>query len=246
MKKIVNRLFLNINKNNINGVFSISDTKIFYKILSDQEYLMEKRGYQSIKNEYKVPEKIFEIDNNNIIGYEFYDKSELLISYFIKNKQITKEYEDLLKIFKNVFCKTIDYSYSDNSHIFFEDRLNTRLKKNVSFSLNKYSNKTFNINKHKIDMDILQINNEIITFFNKKGRKWNVVSQCDPNDLNICIDGTIFDYTAGGQTPLMAEFAVFTCYNLIQGEYLSLKYNKKAFSNYKEIYDFASDYNIKN
>ena len=247
MKRVINSLVENINQNNINGIFSINDAKIFYKILSDKEFLMEKKGYKSIQEKYKVPKKIFELeDTTKVIGYEYYDKSDLLVSYFINNEEINEEYENLLKMFGKVFSETIDYSYSENSHLFFEDRLNNRLKNNISFSIGKYNNKIFNLNNHKICLDILQMNNEIITFFNNKKRKWNIVSQCDPNDLNICIDGTIFDYTAGGQTPLMAELAVFICYNLIQGEYLSLKYNQKAFKYYPEIYNHMSNLNIKN
>ena len=251
MKKIIRSHFENINKNNINGIFSIDKIKIFYKILNNDEFKMEQYGYDKIRQYYKVPKKYFEIenDNKNVVGYEYYNTKlkdkNLLVSYFAKNDFLTKKYIGLLNIFSSVFKNTIKKIESDNCHIFFEDRINTRLKNNINNAIvKKIYNKDFNINNNHIKINIYECYDNVIKYFNKNKKQWCIISQCDPNDMNICIDGTIFDYTAGGFVPLMAEFAVFTCYNLVQAEYLSLLYNKKTFINNNDIYKFLNKVSI--
>jgi len=251
MDKIIKNHIENINKNNINGVFSINKIKIFYKILNNDEFKMEQYGYDKIKQYYKVPKKYFEIenDNKNIVGYEYYNTNlkdkNLLVSYFSHTDSLTKEYTDLLDIFSSVFNDSIRKVKSDNCHIFFEDRINTRLQNNINNAyVKKVSNKIFNINNNNVNINIYECCDNVKKFFNKNKAEWCVISQCDPNDMNICIDGTIFDYTAGGFVPLMAEFAVFTCYNLVQAEYLSLLYNKNAFINNKGIYKCLNNVSI--
>lgn len=251
MSKVIKSISENINKNNTNGIFSIDGIKIFYKILNNTEFKMEHSGYYMIKKYYKVPNKYFEIKNNNknIVGYEYYntniENKELLVSFFEKNNVLTKEYKNLLNMFSIVFNKTIKKVNSDNSHIFFEDRINTRLKNNIENPLiKKFDNKNYNINDNDIIINIYDCYNDVVKYYNKSNKNWCVISQCDPNDMNICIDGTIFDYTAGGFVPLMAEFAVFVCYNLVQCEYLSLLYNKNAFTNNKQIYKYINEVSI--
>ena len=55
----------------------------------------------------------------------------------------------------------------------------------------------------------------------------------------------MFDYTASGYVPLMCEFAVFSWYTLIQGEYFSLKYNEKALKNHKKMLEKMNKVMIK-
>ena len=52
--KIIENIIENVNKDNINGIFSINGKKIFYKILNKKEFGMEHYGYDSIKKYYKV------------------------------------------------------------------------------------------------------------------------------------------------------------------------------------------------
>ena len=91
------------------------------------------------------------------------------------------------------------------------------------------------------------MHSEIIKYFQSFSKHWCVISQCDPNDMNICMDGTMFDYTAGGYVPLMAEYATYFWYNFGQAEMLSIKYNKNAFRGYENIQDILkNDVIVKN
>ena len=141
MQKYIEELTHNKNRNNVNGVFSIKNVKIFYKILNDSDYEKELVGYNILKNHYSVPLQYFKFskNNTNIVGYEYNEsvrKNEgLLVDYFSGHERLNSKYQDLLKIYHDVFADTIKYGEKGNCRMFFEDRLNTRLKNNIS---NKY------------------------------------------------------------------------------------------------------------
>ena len=85
-----------------------------------------------------------------------------------------------------------------------------------------------NINFKKI---IISLKN----FFNSKKKDYCIISQCDPNDLNIGTKPVILDYLAGGYNPLMAEFAIFFWYSIAQGSYFSVVYNENEYTNHSSI-----------
>ena len=125
--------------------------------------------------------------------------------------------------------------------MFFEERIDTRLKNNANTKFFKaLDNKTVDFNHNKINLENSKIYSEIQKYFCHEKNTWNIISNADPNDMNIGMNGKLFDYTAGGYVPLMCEFAVFVCYNLIQSEYLSLKYNNKSFVSHKKIYRYIN------
>ena len=248
--KNIKEIEYNKNINNTNGVFQIGCIKYFYKILNEKEFKMEKIGYDKLNKYYKLPRLISLDKKNKIVIYEYNEINKknkgLLVDYFASNNFLTKEYYGILNEYKDVFDKTINYTKKGNCKIFFEDRLKTRLKKNIEYIKNlELDNKEYIFNGKKVIIKPLSINEDINNYFKKINKEWCVISNCDPNDLNICMDHTMFDYTGGGNVPLMSEFAVFTCYNLIQGEYLSLKYNKKAFKNHDNIYKYINKCNFK-
>lgn len=202
---------------------------------------MEQYGYKRMKKYYKVSKLIAIDDTSRMVMYEYNDlhrkNKGLLVDFFATKDSLNKEYYDLFTDYIHTFDKTIKYTKKGNCGIFFEKRLKTRLKNNIDYlkQLN-IDNQVIILNNKKVEIKPLKITNNIHKYFKNLKNEWCVISNCDPNDLNICMDKMLFDYTGGGNVPLIAEFAVFTCYNLIQGEYLSLKYNKTAFKNHKKIY----------
>ncbi len=251
--RIIKEINTNINQNNINGSFSISNFKIFFKIQPQRETNLELEAYNLVTKHYKTSEKIFDITDEikGIIGYKYCNivkkNSGLLVDFFADNLKLDASYINILQKYKEVFNKTIIKSEYNNCKILFDDRVEKRLKKNYQIIENKYIDKKYCLNGIEIFLYFENVNNMhtvIKNYFRERQDTWNVVSQCDPNDLNICIDGTLLDYTAGGVVPLMGEFATFLCYNLIQSEYLALKYNKKAFKNHRNIYKYKNKVNV--
>ena len=202
---------------------------------------MEQQGYNEMKKYYKVSKLIGIDDNSKMVIYKYnnlHQKNKgLLVDYFSKNESLNKEYYNLFSDYIHTFNESIKYTKKGNCNIFFEKRLKTRLKNNIDYAKHKkLDNQKIKLNNKKVEINLSKIENDINKYFKNIKKEWCVISNCDPNDLNICMDKMLFDYTGGGNVPLIAEFAVFTCYNLIQGEYLSLKYNKVAFKNHKKIY----------
>ena len=238
----------NKNKNNVNGVLQIYDSKIFYKVLGKEEYNHELNGYKLIRKYYRTPEQIFSFvfKGKGFIGYEYLEDKTLLLEYFIHNNILNKQYIKVFDIYKEVFMKTITLRKPSNSVLLFENRIDTRLKENYNYILtNNYNNTFVMYNGEKIMIDISTIYKSVRQFFKNNKKRVCVVSQCDPNDLNICLDGTMFDFTSGGYVPLMGEFATFFWYNFGQAEYLSIKYNKNAFNKY-DITNFNTEINENN
>lgn len=244
-KNIINIYDENINKNNVNGSFYIGDYPFFYKINSYQNYKKEVTGYKKIKKYYNVPKLIYKNaeKDNGILIYEYNknicDNSGLLVDYFAKNNTITKDFIMIINNYKSVFQKTLKYKYTTNVDIFFKDRVSSRLEKYYNEDFYNYINnlKPIKFNGQTIRFEnVKNIINSIKKFYSLRKQTYTVISQCDPNDLNICEDGMILDYLCGGDIPLMAEFATFIWYYIAQSEYLSLKYNKKSFEKHNEIY----------
>lgn len=234
----------NLNRNNTNGSFFIREYGFFYKINSIEEYWKELSGYKIMAQYYNVPKLIYNKANQNtgILLYEYNEKintnTGLLIDYFAQKDVLDNVYIKILNKYKEVFKNSIEYKKTNNVDVFFRDRVKSRINKyyNDEFFRSIEKNKLVNFNGIEVELNIKEIIEEIKEFYKKNDDTYTVVSQCDPNDCNICEDGMILDFLCGGFNPLMAEFATFVWYNIGQGEYLSLKYNKKSFEKHDKIY----------
>lgn len=234
----------NQNINNDNGSFSICNFRFFYKINSRNDFIKELKGYKKLKNSYIVPKLIYSCKNKEkgILLYEYNNNVKenkgLLVDYFAKIKELDQTYFDLLSFYKDIFMKTLKIKKNDNINVLFKDRIKNRIDvfytKDFFEEIEAY--KKISLNGIDINLNIEEIISEIKKFYKKNKNTYCVLSQCDPNDLNICEDGMIFDFLCGGYNPIMAEFATFIWYNIAQAEYLSLKYNKKSFEKHNLIY----------
>jgi hypothetical protein len=233
---MIKNLKINKNTNNINGVFAVDEFKFFYKVLTIEEYDRELNGYNQLKKYYPVSRLVYNhkiSSKNGILIFEYENsvdsKSGLLVSLFFNNHSFNKDkllFSKILSIYKNVFIKTISKTQETSSDVFFSNRIKTRINKFYSKDfLDTYLNKKIKLNNFEIFLNTEGVIMSVKKYFKIKKNKWSVVSQCDPNDLNIGTKPVLFDYLAGGKNPLMAEFAVFFWYNLAQGSYLSTKYN---------------------
>jgi len=210
------------------GVIFIGKNKYYYKIQDLNLCKKEIRGYLALKEFYPVPEFCKTIFINRKLGavvssYESTIKKNrgLLVDLFSKKRFTKIEKEkivEIINLYKNIFKKTFVKSSYSASDIFFKNRIKTRINKFYPNIFLKKSDKipAFFLNNEKIELNIEENFLNIKKFFKNKKKTWCVVSQCDPNDLNIGTKPIFFDYLAGGKNPLMAEFATLFWYNLVQ------------------------------
>lgn len=222
--------------------FSFGEDKFFLKILDKKNFIRENNGYMILSKHYPVSRLIYAspyVKRKGVLIFKYENtiskNKGLLVDQFAYEDELSKELINILNLYKKIFLKTLQKDHGKASDIFFKDRLRNRIPKYYSLQFTR-KNFNFSLNGNKISVSPNPIFKNVSRFFKNEDKKWCVVSQCDPNDLNIGIKPIIFDYTAGGLVPLMAEFATFFWYQLAQGSYLSLKYNKKAFIDHKEIY----------
>jgi hypothetical protein len=233
------------------GVIYLGESKFFYKVLPIRLFKKEINGYHVLKKYYPVPKLLFSFKDkkNGIIFFE-YDKSidikpGLLVNLFTGGNLNIKYTQPLLKIYKKNFLKTLKMRSKSSSEIFFDERINYRLKKWYDRSMiESFDGKQYILNNCQLILNLKRNILSIKNYFAKKQNHWSVISQCDPTDLNLGLKPVVFDYTAGGYNPLMAEFATIFWYNLGQGSYLSPIYQKNIFTKYKEIYKHLSKLKI--
>ncbi len=227
---------------NTTGSFSLGEDKFFFKVLDKHNFVRERDGYKSISEYYPVPKLIHassSIKKDGLLIFEYEDtigkNCGLLVDQFAHKKKLDKDFINILNLYRDIFLKTLKKADGAAVDIFFKDRVKTRLSEYYESSFIE-KNVNFKLNGVQISGNLTEILENINKFFDNKNTKWCVMSQCDPNDLNIGTKPIIFDYTAGGNVPLMAEFATLFWYQLAQGSYLSLKYNREAFVEHRDIY----------
>lgn len=245
-------LFENQNINNTNGSFSVGGIDVFYKALSLGDYFRELYGYSEIKKCYSVEPMLGSYANNEygVILYK-YDKkiglnSGLLLDYFTSERPDSKVLLKILKKYYEVFSETLSYRYTTSHNVFYKNRIASRLFKYYDERFWNMQNTSLIYNGKKIVVRPLNNVLRLVKYFNVPQKYWVIVSQCDPTDLNITMDGIILDYYGGGYNPLMAEFSMFVWQNLMVGDCLAPKYNNKYFDQHPRIFQCLREPQIKN
>lgn len=224
------------------GSLRLGKQEVFWKLIPTEYLIREIDGYKSVSRHFPVP-KLYgssKLGKGESILFFQYDDSVgeekgLLVDLFATRNNLDKDFVRIIKMYREVFLKTLSKSKSTASNIFFSERMRNRIP---AYYSRGFLSKDFDfaLNGRSIHVNLGVIVKEMQSFFSKGRNELSVVSQCDPNDLNIGIKPILFDYTAGGKVPLMAEFATLFWYQLAQGDYFSLKYNASAFKRHKRIY----------
>lgn len=220
------------------GIFEHGGNKYFFKKLSNENFKKEIKGYKLISKLYPVPNFVLKNADLGILIFD-YEKSigknsGLLVDIFAKQKALPKSFFNILEMYEKVFKKTLSFAKPSGSEIFFEARIKNLT--NVSNVFRKFDGRHVSFNNEDLILQPTKIKESVEKYFCSNPKKWCIVSQADPNDLNIGLKPIIMDYTAGGLIPLMAEFATYFWYNLAQGSYLALNYNPSSFHNHRMIW----------
>lgn len=224
------------------ATFTLEFDNVLYFIKTCSPELLEREvaGYRSCREFYPVPELVgvIKLETHAYLVYE-YEKSisketGLLVDFFANPTGNIDDVASVLKMYATVFKSSLCKSQKSCARIFFEDRISTRIN---TFYGEEFCSKEHEVvlNGQKLTVSLDSHIKKIEEFFSQSKEKWCVVSQCDPNDLNIGTKPILLDFTAGGKVPIWAEFATFFWYQLAQGGHLSLVYNPKAFEDHAAI-----------
>lgn len=64
-----------------------------------------------------------------------------------------------------------------------------------------------------------------------------VLSQGDPTESNITVNGKFFDFEVAGMNSLVQELAIFCCHSYMSGHYITPKYSKSTYPQDGEFAD---------
>lgn len=203
------------------GFCKYNGNRYFYKKVDNTS--IEINRYKMLSNYYKVPKLIDYFDN--IIIYELNDS---LVNYtiheYLYKDNIDFDINCILKQYKNNL---------ESTYLISEDKLiNKKFYSDRVYFLQKYlNNLIFNkvyIYNYK-EFDIYKILKD--TFMNISSVKelYSFITNGDPTDTNISVDGYFSDYECAGYNSIVGEIAIFVVSILSHGSYFYPKYNKKVY-----------------
>lgn len=204
------------------GFCKYNGRRCFYKIVDNVS--IEIKRYKMLSNFYKVPKLINSFDN--VIIYELIDSLvNCTIHEYLYNDNINFDINNILKQYKKNM-ETI-YLISEDKLInkkFFIDRVDY-LKKYLN---DKIFNKIY-IYNYK-EYNIYKILNETIDNISSNKELYSFITNGDPTDTNISVDGFFSDYECAGFNSIVGEIAIFVISILSHGSYFYPKYNKSVYA----------------
>lgn len=219
------------NKKCFYGLGIYNRKKVFYKQFASHDYLeKELNGYSIVKEFYHVP-TLINYDNNTVL-YEY--KKELIYNTL---------YEYLYFGKKNIDVNSILNQYQ-NSLINLK-----KCKENKLCNYNFFAKRSDMINEYLMNTNDLEFKNileETLEVICKDKSLYAFISQGDPTDTNISVNGYFTDFENGGYNSIVGEISILLISLLTHGSYFYPKYNSKVYTiraNYK-VSTKISDKNI--
>jgi len=239
-------------RDHFTGSIQIKNEPFFFKAFSKKaSFIRELKGYNTISKYYPVPKLIFsgKIDDCYVLIYPYEKivekKGGLLIDLLSEKNKSTKRFDKILNLYKKAFTQTLHIDTGKAAKVFFQDRLKTRIPIYYSKKFIKQDIDVL-VNGENDSVQLEKIIKSISRFFENKSRFLCVVSQCDPNELNISTKPLIFDYLGGGCVPLFAEFATLFWYQIFQSKHLNPKYDPYFTKKIKKRLELKLNGRIKN
>ena len=202
------------NKKCVYGLGLYKGKKIFYKTLSDG-IKDEIKNYNLVNKYYKIP-KIISYSHNTIL-YEYREEfiNKAIYDYLYRYDKLYINYESILNGYKESLknIKCINEAKLKNN-LFYKKRADI---------LDRYIN---NENYSKYKHIFIDVKNKIL----KSKKLYSFISQGDPCDTNITVNGLFCDFETSGYNSVVGEIAIFVISILSHGAYIYPKYNSKAYN----------------
>lgn len=213
--------------------------KFFEKKLS-KSIKNEIYGYELIKDFYRVPKLVsFDFTKNEII-YEYNDNlfNKTLHKGLFENIPFDMEkiIDSITPNFNNFELLNEDFSVNS---CFFKGRI-LNIQNYLKSNLDCYE-KTIICND-MILPNFKTIVNDIIINISKNQIVPTVISQGDPTDLNISVDGTISDFEVAGKNSLINEIAIFIGCYIVNCYYFYIKYIDSPHKYYTKTLNSMSEF----
>lgn len=182
----------------------------------------ELNGYNAIKNIYKVPQMLYFDYKTNTIEYEYIDslyKSTLHIGLFEDiDFDIDKIVDILVSNYKNY--NLMPENLSTNSSFFIG---------RIPFIANYLKSKELSYDKSVVyrGENLGCFKDIVITIISQLTKNRIVpvaLTQGDPTDLNVSIDGYITDFEMAGKNSIINEIAIFLGCYIVNCYYFFIKY----------------------
>lgn len=242
-RKFDSIIHINIQNFSINGTAIYNKNKCFFKIVDEEFFIKEINGY--LISYKKIPtmeilfiKRLFRC-KKYLIAYTFDNTVKesigLLNDVFVNNdlnKQILeknyKQIRQVLNMYNDVYSSKKEQHNYCPSNVFFEDRINKRLKK---WYINSRKMKNLVIDYNNEYVYLSNILNEVFSYFEKNiyTRRECILTQGDPNTLNISTRPCFFDLATAGYNPIIGELAITIISTLIYDNYFCPKYHSKSY-----------------
>lgn len=234
--------YINIQNLSVNGTALYCGEKCFFKVVNEELFIKELNGYLIVYGEIPTMRVLFVKRLFNcekyLLAYSYdsniKENDGLLNDVFVRNdlckktkRRDAKYIKKVLDVYKNIYKKRKKKLSYCPSNIFFIERVNCRLKpwyedlikNNLTIEVD---NKNFNISK---------IIKETIKYFedNKNTKYECILSQGDPNTLNISISPKFFDLVTAGYNSIIGELSIALISTLIYDNYFCPKYHSESY-----------------
>lgn len=242
-RKFEKVFYINIQNFSINGCALYQSKKCFFKITDEDFFIKEINGYLI---SYK------EIPTMNILFVKYLHHCQKYLIAYKFNNIIKKNYGLLNDVFvNNDLKKRLDNSTNDKlknilvvyndiyhshkclktycpSDMFFFDRVDSRLNKWYA-GFSKLKTKIL-LNEDE-EFDFEEILKETAKYFkdNESKKRQCVLTQGDPNTLNISIDPCFFDLATAGYNSIIGEVSITIISTMIYDNYFCPKYHSASY-----------------
>ena len=242
---------INYQNNSVNGAITINGKRHFFKLLSKIDAQNEIKGFFLIFGNISVAniEKVIVLKNVVFLMHE-YDYSVrnndgLLNDLFVKcekNETTFEKVKDKVDKIINEYIrpwKNTKYEVNYPMQKFYNERVEGRL---ISwYKDSSWLDEEVTVNgKYTLKPRIIY--DEIIEFFNKQEETLCILSQGDPNCMNIGIKPIFFDYATSGYNAVEAEIAAMIWSIIFADLYLCPKYHRNSYNLHEDIYDYLNNY----
>ena len=202
------------NKKCYYGIGVYNRKKVFYKEFESPIYLQKEiKGYKIVSKHYHVP-KLINYDNNTIL-YEY--KKDLVSNTIYEYLYFNTEKANINSIIKQ---------YKKN--IVSIKRMNETKLCNYNF----FAKRKEMINTYLLNIKDSEFNNILKDMLNnicQNKSLYAFISQGDPTDTNISVNGFFTDFENGGYNSLVGEISILLVSLLTHGSYFYPKYNSKVY-----------------